>query len=55
VSHHSQLYGQPVLEVGRVSLLADPPPKCQCLTIRNDFFLLTSTVGGVSTWYPVFG
>jgi len=41
------------LEVARVSLLADPPPKCQCLTIRKDFFLLPSTVGGVSSCYSV--
>jgi len=40
-------------EVGRVSLLADPPPKCHCLIIRKDFFLLLSTVGGISTCYPV--
>jgi len=41
------------LEVARVSLLADPPPKFQCLTIRKDFFLIPSTVGGVSTCYSV--
>jgi hypothetical protein len=43
----------PGLEAGTVSLLADPPPKCNWLIIRKYLFLLMSSVSGVCTCYSV--